>query len=304
MNKLKIIIRTAVILSAVILISCGNSEKDVYASGTFDARELIISSKLNGEILEMSVTEGDLVEKDQILGVIDSVQLELQKEQLLSSMRSMDARRPDRTAQLAPLSQQIKTAEREERRIGNLYKVGAATEKDYDNMRSQLLSLQKQYEALQSSLNKSNDGIDEDLNSMEIQVQLIEQQIGYSKIISPISGRVIAQYAEQGEYAVPGKSILKIADLSRIYLRAYVTSAQLTELKLGQSVQVTADFGEKGNRIYEGTISWISDKSEFTPKTVQTRDERSNLVYAVKVNVENDGYLKLGMYGGMKISNE
>jgi membrane fusion protein YbhG len=291
-------------ITAVLLISCDNTDKDIYASGTFDAREVIVSSKLNGEILEFTVSEGDIVEEGQTLGRIDSEQLELQKEQLLSSIKSVEARRPDMNAQLAPLSQQIKTAKKEEQRIASLYKVGAATEKDHDDLYAQLLSLEKQHYALESTLKKSNDGITEDLLSLEIQVRLIDDKIGYSSITSPIDGRVLSQYAEQGEYALPGKAIVKIADMDKIFLRAYVTSAQLTELKLGQSVTVVADFGEKDNRTYNGTLSWISDKSEFTPKTVQTRDERSNLVYAVKIDVENDGYLKIGMYGGMKISNE
>lgn len=291
-------------INAFFLISCDSSDKEVYASGTFEAREVIVSSRLNGEILELDITEGDTVQSGQILGIIDSAQLELQKQQLLSSIKSVEARRPDMNAQLAPLSQQIRTAKKEEQRIKSLFNVGAATEKDYDDMYAQLLSFEKQFAALESSLKKSNNGISEDLLSLDIQVKLIDEQIGYSMITSPLGGRVLAQYTEQGEYAVPGKAIVKIADLNKMFLRAYVTSAQLTDLKLGQTATVIADFGEKENRYYEGTLSWISDKSEFTPKTIQTRDERSNLVYAVKIDVENDGYLKIGMYGGMKISNE
>lgn len=291
-------------ITAVLFSSCNNADKDVYASGTFDAREVIISSRLNGEILELGITEGDILEEGQIFGRIDSEQLNLQRAQLLSTIKSAEARRPDMNAQLAPLAQQIKTARKEEQRIASLYEVGAATEKDHDDLYAQLLSLEKQYSALASSLKKSNDGINEDLNSLEIQVKLIDEQISYSSITSPMDGRVLSLYAEQGEYAMPGKAIVKIADMDKIFLRAYVTSAQLTELKLGQSITVVADSGEKAHRSYKGTLSWISDKSEFTPKTVQTRDERSNLVYAVKVDVENDGYLKIGMYGGMKISNE
>lgn len=294
----------ALILSVVLSVSCVNSDKDVYASGTFDSRQVIVSSRLNGEILELSISEGDLVEEGQMIGRIDSEQLKLQKQLLLSSIKSIEARRPDITAQLAPLTQQIETARKEEQRIKSLYTVGAATEKNYDDMLANLQSLEKQYKALESSLRKSNKGIDEDLLSFNIQVKLIDEQIGYSEITSPISGRILAQYMEEGEYALPGKAIVKMADLNRIFLRAYVTAAQLSELKLGQSVSVVADFGDKGERLYQGTLSWISDKSEFTPKTVQTRDERSNLVYAVKVDVVNDGYLKIGMYGGMKISHE
>lgn len=300
--KKKYIAFTAIIIS--LLNSCDSSDKEIYASGTFDATEVIVSSRLNGEILELNLTEGDSVEAGQQLGIIDSVQLELQMEQLLSNMKSIEARRPDMNLQLAPLAQQIKTAKKEEQRIESLYKVGAATEKDYDDMYARLISLEKEYSALESSLHKSNDGINEDLLSLEIQVRLIETQIGYSIITSPISGRVLAQYAEKGEYALPGKAIVKIADLEKMFLRAYVTSSQLTELQLGQTVTVVADFGEKQNRTYEGTLAWISDKAEFTPKTIQTREERSNLVYAVKVDVENDGFLKIGMYGGMKISDE
>lgn len=291
-------------ITLIFLNSCDNSDHDIYASGTFDAREVIVSSKLNGEIIELNISEGDIIEEGQILGHIDSIQLKLQKEQLLSSIKSVEARRPDMKTQLAPLAQQIKTAQKEEQRIASLFKVGAATEKDHDDLYAQLLSYEKQYTALESSLKKSNEGITEDLYSLNIQIKLIDEQIRYSLIKSPIDGRILAQYAEQGEYALPGKSIVKIADMDKIFLRAYVTSAQLTELKLGQNVSIIADFGEKDNRAYKGTVSWISDKSEFTPKTVQTRDERSNLVYAVKIDVENDGYLKIGMYGAMKISNE
>ncbi|MDA3851541.1 MAG: efflux RND transporter periplasmic adaptor subunit [Spirochaetaceae bacterium] len=293
-----------VVLIFILLTSCGINDQEIYASGTFEATEIILSAKANGEIIQFDLTEGERVEAGQVLGTIDSTILELTKDQLLSTIRSTEARRPNMAVQRAPLLSQLESTKSEQQRIERLFNLGAATEKDLDDMNALVSSLEKQLSALDSTLQKTNDGISEDLHSLDIQIRQMDEQINNCSIVAPLSGSVLALYAEQGEYALPGKSLVKIADLHQMYLRAYITSAQLTEMQLGQSVRVIADFGDKETRSYDGTLSWISDQGEFTPKTIQTREERSNLVYAVKVDVQNDGYLKIGMYGGIQISDE
>ncbi|MBI9097524.1 MAG: efflux RND transporter periplasmic adaptor subunit [Spirochaetaceae bacterium] len=288
-------------ITVILLASCTHSDDSISASGVFESREVILSSQSSGEILQMNMHEGDLVESGQVLGIIDSVQLELKKEQLLKSIEVAETRRPHIDVQLAPLQQQLASAEREKQRIDNLIKAGATGEKQHDDIVAQIRLMEKQLAARRSSLEQSNLLITGEIESLEVQLKQIDDQIKRCTLISPIAGTVLAKYAERGELAVPGKALLKIADMKEMTLRAYISSDQLTTMKLGQVVEVVADFGEKENRKYSGIVKWISDKAEFTPKTIQTRDERSNLVYAVKIALENDGYLKVGMYGGINI---
>lgn len=288
----------------ILLNSCSDSSFETRASGVFEATEIILSSEASGRILQLEKKEGDKVEAGQVLGHIDSVQLDLKRELILTGIKSLESKMPDVTIQTAPLVQEIDTANLEKKRFENLIAAGAANQKQLDDINAKIMVLEKQLRAQRVTLEDSRRGIGEEIKSMEIQISQVEDQLGKCLITSPIDGTVLVRYKEEGELALNGSSLLKIADLNHMYLRAYITSDQLTELKLGQSLEVISDFGEKEIRSYEGTLVWISDKAEFTPKTIQTRDERSNLVYAVKVAVFNDGYLKIGMYGGIKAQNE
>jgi HlyD family secretion protein len=291
------------VISTMLLYSCGNKDNGYDASGTFESTEITVSSEAGGKIMQLDVQEGMQVEPAQLLGYVDTVQLFLKKQQMLASKKALQSRRPESAKQIASLEEQIVAAKREKQRIQNLLAANAANQKQLDDISSQLLVLEKQLVALKSTLQITNTGITDESSVIEIQIAQLEDQLRKSRITSPIKGTVLVRYAEAGELATPGKPLFKVADLERMYLRAYITADQLTQMKIGQQVKVNADFGEKQFRDYNGTISWISDKAEFTPKSIQTRNERANLVYAVKIAVQNDGYLKIGMYGQMKIKS-
>lgn len=285
-----------IVVVLLMLASCKNNEEQYDASGTFEATEIMVSSEVSGKILQFDVQEGQVLEQLQVIGLIDSVQLHLKKQQMQASMNALKARRPEVSKQIAALEQQISTAKSEKQRIENLVKANAANQKSLDDVNAQIAVLEKQLIALKSTLDISNRGISEDLLSMEIQIEQINDQLNKCRIYSPINGTLLVKYAEAGELAIPGKALFKVADIENMTLRAYITSDQLTQLKIGQTLKVYADFGND-TREYPGTVSWISSKAEFTPKTIQTKNERENLVYAVKIAVKNDGFLKIGMYG-------
>jgi len=284
------------------LISCGKSKDNADASGTFEATEVIVSAQGSGEILSLNVEEGQVLIANQMVGTIDSTQLFLRKKQLLASGKAIQSRRPDIKKQIAAIEQQISTAQTERRRAENLIKANAADQKQLDDINAQIAVLEKQLDAQKTVLESSNQGISDDSESLTFQIKQLEDQLDKCKITSPIEGTVLVKYAEMGEVASPGKALFKIADTNNMILRAYITSDQLTLIKVGQKVKVSCDFGKDKNRYYTGTLAWISNKSEFTPKTIQTRDERANLVYAVKIKVKNDGYLKIGMYGDVEMT--
>jgi len=282
-------------------VSCSNSDGDVDASGTFETTEIIVSTESMGKIMQLNVEEGQQLDVNQQIGYIDTTQLYLKKLQLLASKKALQSRRPDIQKQIAALEQQIETAKTERKRVENLVKAEASTTKQLDDANAQIKVLERQLEAAKSSLETTTNGISGDNEALQIQVEQVDDQLRKCYITSPISGVVLTKYAEQGELATPGKALFKIGDVTNMILRAYVTSDQLTQIALGQKVKVYADYGED-RKEYEGVVSWISSKSEFTPKTIQTRDERANLVYAVKINIKNDGLLKIGMYGNVKFN--
>lgn len=286
---------------SIFLVSCSNSDGDVDASGTFETTEVIVSTESMGKIMQLNVEEGQQLNFNQRVGYIDTTQLYLKKLQLVASKKALQSRRPDIQKQIAALEQQIETAKTERKRVENLVKAEASTTKQLDDANAQIKVLERQLEAAKSSLETTTNGISGDNEALQIQVEQIEDQLQKCYITSPISGVVLTKYAEQGELATPGKALFKIGDVTNMILRAYVTSDQLTQIALGQKVKVYADYGED-RKEYEGVVSWISSKSEFTPKTIQTRDERANLVYAVKINIKNDGLLKIGMYGNVKFN--
>ena len=300
--KYKNTIRELSILSVILIsFACGRDSEIYDASGSFEATEIIVSSEVGGKILEMNIEEGDSVKGGAVLGQIDTVQLWLKKRQILATVRALEARRPELRKQIAAIEEQISVQTREKERIERLLKAGAATGKQLDDINASISILTKQLDAQRSSLANTSGGLTEDASALMIQADQLDDQLKRSRITSPITGTILTKYAEAGEVTGAGKPLFKIADMDRMILKAYITSDILTQVKQGQSVKVYADFGEEGSREYEGKIVWISDKAEFTPKTIQTKDERANLVYAVKIAVKNDGYLKIGMYGGLSL---
>ena len=287
--------------SAFFTLSCGGKDGEYDASGTFEATEIIVSSEANGKILSLDIIEGQQLEAGAPVGTIDSTQLYLKKRQLLTSVRGVEVRRPEYNKQIAATQQQIATQISEKARIERLVKAEAANQKQLDDINSSISVLQKQLEAQKSSLTTTTSGMSEDAAALMIQVDQLNDQLSKCRILSPIKGTVLVKYAEAGELTGSGKPLFKVADIENMILRAYITADIITKLKLNQEVKVFADFGEKEMREYPGTIVWISDKAEFTPKTIQTKKERANLVYAVKIAVKNDGYIKIGMYGEVKI---
>lgn len=296
---------TTVCMSTLIgligLTSCQQSTIKPDASGTFETTEVIVSAEGTGQILDFTVEEGMALTEGQLVGHIDSTQLYLKKLQLKANQKALLSRRPDMQKQLATLEQQLATARIEKRRIENLVKDNAVATKQLDDVNAQIALLEKQITATKSTLSTTIDGITGDNNALEIQLEQLEDQLNKCRITAPISGTVLAKYAEKGELATTGKTLFKLGDTNQMILRAYVTNDQLSTIKIGQKVRVFADYG-KGNKEYEGVITWISNKAEFTPKTIQTRDERANLVYALKISVKNDGYIKIGMYGDVKFN--
>jgi HlyD family secretion protein len=300
MKMKKRLLNIAFILAAAFLIGCSNGNGDFDATGTFESEEIIVSSEATGKLIKFDIEEGYEIKQNQIVGIVDTTQLHLKKKQLLSSITAVLSKQPDISAQLAALQQQIETAEIEKKRIENLVKLDAATTKQLDDINSQLEVLNKQYTAAKSSLTITKQGLQSETLPLIAQVEQIEDQIKKSYITNPIDGTVLTRYAKLDEITSNGKALYKIADLSGMTLRAYVDGDQLGQIKLGQKVKVYVDKGEGEQKEMSGEIYWVSSKAEFTPKTIQTKDERANLVYAIKVKVMNDGYLKIGMYGEVK----
>ena len=285
---------------AIALTGCRNSAEDFDATGTFEATEVIVSAEAAGKLIHFRADEGVQLTCGEEAGLIDTVQLHLQKLQLLANRKSVDTQRPDIGKQIAATRQQIAKAEQEKARVERLLQSNAANRKQLDDWNAEIALLNKQLEAQLSTLQNSTASLNEQSASVAIQVAQVEDKLQKSRIVSPISGTVLAKYAEAGELASVGKPLFKIADVENMYLRAYITSKQLAEIKLGQQVTLYADFGDGERKPFEGTITWISDKAEFTPKTILTDNERANQVYAVKISFRNDGTARIGMYGEVK----
>ncbi|MEJ0102143.1 MAG: HlyD family efflux transporter periplasmic adaptor subunit [Bacteroidota bacterium] len=307
-------VKSAAVIFLIIAASCNSSKEKFDASGTFEADEVIVSSELNGKILSFTVDEGSVLAKDSIVGTIDAVNLSLQKEQVEANIQALKEKTSDVSPQVKLLQEQLivqqtqlVNLQHEKSRIENLLKQDAATGKQSDDINFQLESLQKQMNVTRQQINvqksnvaTQNRGILSEGKPLSKNVALLDEQLSKSKIVNPAAGTVLTKYAEPGEITSAGKALYKIADLSIITLRAYITGTQLPVVKLGQQVKVLVDDGKDKYKELPGTITWVSDKAEFTPKTIQTKDERANLVYAIKIKVKNDGYLKIGMYGEVK----
>jgi HlyD family secretion protein len=296
--------------------SCSSNREKFDASGTFEADEVIVSSELNGKILSFNVDEGSVVAKDSVVGTIDAVNISLQKEQVEANIQALKQKTSDVSPQVKLLQEQLAVQQtqlanlqQEKARIENLLKQDAATGKQLDDISFQIESLQKQMRVTQQQINvqksnvaTQNRGILSEGKPLSKNVELLEEQLSKSRILNPATGTVLTKYAEAGEITSVGKALYKIADLRTITLRAYITGTQIPVVKLGQQLKVLVDDGKDKYRELPGTITWVSDKAEFTPKTIQTKDERANLVYAIKIKVKNDGYLKIGMYGEVKFN--
>lgn len=292
---------TWIIGISIALASCNHSANDYDASGVFEATETVVSAQGTGELTDFDIEEGMELKTGIPVGCIDTIQLHLQKRQLLGNLQSAAARRYDVERQIASIRQQIATQRKEQQRFSNLVKDNAANQKQLDDINAQIALLEKQLSAQEETLHNTNLAAGGDILSLQAQLALLDDKIRRCIITSPVDGTVLAKYAERGELASQGKPLFKVADVERMYLRVYITADLLTRMKIGQPVRVFADEGQEDRREYPGKVTWISDKAEFTPKTIQTRDERANLVYAVKVAVRNDGYIKRGMYGEIKL---
>ena len=292
--------RVIYILAAIVAVSCSN-EADYDAQGTFEATEVLISAEGTGRILYFNIREGEAIEANSVIGAIDSLQLHLQREQLKAQQSALLSSRPDKEKQVASLRSQIAKQRTELQRVENMLRDGAATTKQRDDIEAQILILEGQLSATLSTIDNNTSTINNNAAALEAQIASLDDRIAKCRISSAVGGTVLVKYAEEGEFIATGKPLMKVADLNNIYLRAYFTSDQLANVNLGDEVTVTADFGGDERYDYKGCVAWISAESEFTPKSIQTKDTRANLVYAVKIAVENDGRLKIGLAGEVKL---
>ncbi len=319
-----------IIILLLTIISCKNKNEDYDASGTFESDEIMVVAEANGTILDLNIQEGAQLNANQNVGLIDGKNIELQKEQVIASINSLEEKTNSATpqiqvlqtqynsqkSQIGVLQQQLKNAVQERNRTASLVKSDAATKKQLDDWNGQVQVIEKQIEAAQTQLTTLNQQIASTKENISIQnravlseklpnqkkVLQIDDQLKHNIITSPINGTVLTQYMYKGEYATIGKPIFKMADLQNMILRVYVTGDQLAKIKINQPVKILVNSGNGENRELNGNIIWISSDSEFTPKTIQTKDERANLVYACKIKVKNDGTLKIGMYGDVKFN--
>jgi len=280
--------------------SCKEKTNNYDASGSFEATETIISAEASGKILQLNIEEGQQLDSGQKVGFIDSTQLQLSKLQLQQNKKAILSGRPEADAQVEAIRTELANAIRDRERTEKLVKGGIASEKQLDDENAKIATLQARLNAQESSLRTTTSSLNEQGNTVAAQMREINDQLKKCVIINPVKGTVLTKYAEKYEMAVLSKPLYKIADISTIILRAYITGDQLHQVKIGQKVNVFTDDGKGGYKETEGIITWVNDKSEFTPKTIQTKNERANLVYAIKVSVKNDGYLKIGMYGELK----
>lgn len=280
--------------------ACNSGEKEYDATGTFEATETTVAAEQAGTLLTFSLEEGDNIEAGTEVGLIDTTQLWLKISQTEASKAVYQSQKPDQEKQIAATRQQLAKARTEQQRYKELVADGAAPSKMLDDASNQVQVLQRQLDAQVSALQTSTNALSRQMDAADVQVRQLRDQLLKCHIKSPASGTVLEKYVERGEYVTPGKPLFKIGDVRHMYLRAYITSAQLKNVKTGQKVKVFADYGDGQKKEYAGTVTWISSRSEFTPKTILTDDERADLVYAVKIAIETDGYVKIGMYGEVR----
>lgn len=291
------LILTSLLIS--ILGSCTGSGDKADGYGNFEATEITISAEANGKILFLDAEEGNLLAQNKVVGVIDTVQLSLKRDQLLASKNTIFSKSRNVLSQREVLKEQLKVAQNDRARVENLLQAKAATTKQLDDINGQINIIKEQIKSVETQ----NSPIINEIKSIEIQIQQIEDQINKSVIQNPVKGTVLVKYAEPNEVTAFGKPLYKIANLEDMILRVYISENQLSKLKIGQEVSVKIDAGEE-MKSYLGVVSWIAESAEFTPKIIQTKEERVNLVYAVKINVRNDGGLKIGMPAEMWIGTK
>ena len=301
-------------LPILFCISCNKKEKDFDATGIFEATEITVSAQASGEVQQLDITEGQSLDSGARVGQIDVYQLvqkqnelEAAKQQIYANKAATDSRQLDLNKQLASLQQQISHAQRERQRFARLVQDGAVARKLLDDINAQISLLQRQLEATRDQFRSTNaslsdqiKGFQAQMKGVEAQQRQLERQIQNATIVAPKSGVMLEQLVKAGEFVGVGKPLFKLAQMDHLYLRAYVTSAQLKSVMLGQKAKVYADYGGGQQQEYVGKVAWISSRSEFTPKTIVTDDERADLVYAVKILIKNDGRVKIGMYGEVK----
>lgn len=302
MNTKKILSKMGLTTLLLLFAACGNKEKEYDATGTFEATETTVYAEQNGTLLSFDVNEGDEIAQGVEVGLVDTTQIWLKIQQLKATKEVYRSQKPDMTKQIAATRQQLAKARQEQQRYKELVADGAAPSKMLDDATSQVAVLQKQLDAQISSLNTSTNSLGKQMAATDVQVSQLRDQLRKCHIASPISGTVLEKFVARGEFVTTGKPLFKMADTERMFIRAYVTSAQLQNIKVGQQAKVFADYGDGQRKEYDGTISWISSRSEFTPKSILTDDERADLVYALKVAVKNDGFIKIGMYGEVKFN--
>ncbi len=296
MNHYKLLIEIVLISAGLLSCNSNNNKADGY--GNFEATEITVSAENNGKLMEFNIKEGDILEKDAFLGFIDTISLALKKEQFLVSKDVISSKSRGVLSQISVLKAKLNTANINKTRIENLIKDNAGTQQQLDNITGEIDVLKQQIRSIEIQ----NAPVVNELKSIDVQLKQIDDQINKSMIINPIKGTVLVKYAESGEISSFGKPLYKIADLSNMQLRVYISEPQLANIKLGQDVTIKID-DQKKMKSYKGIVSWIASEAEFTPKIIQTKEERVALVYAVKVDVINDGSLKIGMPAEMWITN-
>lgn len=277
--------------------SCGDGGHEFDATGVFESTEITVSAEQNGRIMSFSPVEGDVVRAGEQVALIDTVQLYLNARRIGAAKLVYASQRPETEKQIAATREQLAKARQDYDRFRKLVADGAANRKTADDAQSQVRVLERQLSAQLSQLNNSTNSLNAQMSTADIERMSVADMLRKCHVVSPITGTILEKYAEAGEFAITGKPLFKIADTGRMYLRAYVTSRQLKDVRIGQKARVFADYGDGQRREYAGRVTWIASKAEFTPKTILTDDERADLVYAVKIEVRNDGYVKIGMYG-------
>ena len=289
---------------ALMLNSCGNNDNDFDATGVFEATETTVYAEQSGALMMFGVEEGDIIQQDKEVGLIDTTQLWLKLQQAGATKSVYQSQKPELEKQIAATREQLAKAKQDQLRYKELVADGAAPSKMLDDANSQVEVLQRQLAAQISSLTVSTNALERQIEATDVQADQWRDQLRKCHILAPTKGTVLEKYVERGEFVSTGKPLFKMADTENMFIRAYVTSAQLKNIKVGQQATVFADFGDGQKRKYQGKVTWISNRSEFTPKTILTDDERADLVYALKVAIRNDGYVKIGMYGEVRFASE
>ena len=286
----------ALLAAAVLAAGCRHKTPDFDACGQVDATDITVSSESSGKIMKLDIREGDILSKGECIGYIDTVQIWLQKEELVRRRESAKVKTVDIGCQTEAQYAQLENLETELKRARDLLDKDAGTRKQVDDLESQIKVLRSQIAAAEQTYRQNNESVACEISTLDVQIAEAEDKLRKCRICSPIDGTVLTKYAEEGEMVTSGKPLFEIADMDHLYVRAYFSTAQLGGIKIGDEVTVIPDDGSPEPAGCKGTVTWISQEAEFTPKNIQTRDERADMVYAVKVEVETGSPLRLGMY--------